>query len=744
VPGDRETILDQKFAEAVLRFAPGPRLADLDALVRPGSRLNVRSAVDLIDAQFSSRHLDFAMRELRARGSGFYTIGSSGHEGNAAIAAALRPSDPAFLHYRSGAFFVARAQQVPGQTPLLDILLGAVASSDDPIAGGRHKVFGSLPLSIPPQTSTIASHLPKAVGAAFALDRAARQRLPMATPKDAVVVCSFGDASVNHSTALGAINAADWSAYQGVAVPILFVCEDNGIGISVNTPEGWVEQAHGHHRSIRYFTGDGLDLANIFDAASDAVEYVRSARRPAFLRMRCVRLLAHAGSDIEQGYRDLREIEASEATDPLIASARLLVESGIRGPNEVVAHYEAVRKRVRAAAEEAERRPRLSSRVQVIAPLAPQNPEGVAAEAVRQPDPAARERFWEGKLPEKERSAHLGESINRALGDLLVKYPELWVFGEDVARKGGVYYVTHDLWRRAGPGRVFNTLLDEQTILGTALGAGQMGCLPVPEIQYLAYLHNAEDQLRGEASSLQFFSEGRFKNPMVVRVAGYGYQKGFGGHFHNDDSVAVLRDIPGLVIASPARGDDAAAMLRTCVAAAKVQGSVCVFLEPIALYMTKDLHVPGDGLWLSNYEPGAPHVPIGSPRVYGEGRDLLIVTFANGVWMSLRTAKRLEERSGIRARVLDLRWLNPLPVEPLLAEAKRAGRVLVVDETRKSGGVSEGIFAALIDGGFSGPMRRVTSADSFVPLGDAANLVLVQEAEIEAAAREMSVGSTKG
>src|SRR6185503_5332148 len=129
--------------------------------------------------------------------------------------------------------------------------------------------------------------------------------------------------------------------------------------------------------------------------------------------------------------------------------------------------------------------------------------------------------------------------------------------------------------------RVFNTLLDEQSILGLAIGAGQLGLLPVPEIQYLAYLHNAEDQLRGEASSLSFFSQGQFKNPMVVRIAGYAYQKGFGGHFHNDNSIAALRDIPGLIIASPARGDDAAGMLRTCVAAARTSGAVAVFLEPI-------------------------------------------------------------------------------------------------------------------------------------------------------------------
>ncbi len=125
--------------------------------------------------------------------------------------------------------------------------------------------------------------------------------------------------------------------------------------------------------------------------------------------------------------------------------------------------------------------------------------------------------------------------------------PQMVVFGEDIGRKGGVYGITRGLQQRFRPTRVFDTLLDEQSILGMGLGLGVSGMLPVPEIQYLAYLHNADDQMRGEAASLRFFCNGTFTNPMVVRVAGLAYQKGFGGHFHNDNAVAALRDIPGLV-----------------------------------------------------------------------------------------------------------------------------------------------------------------------------------------------------
>jgi 2-oxoisovalerate dehydrogenase E1 component len=313
--------------------------------------------------------------------------------------------------------------------------------------------------------------------------------------------------------------------------------------------------------------------------------------------------------------------------------------------------------------------------------------------------------------------------------------PEMLVFGEDVGRKGGVYGVTRGLAQRFGPARVFDTLLDEQSVLGYGLGLGVSGMLPVPEIQYLAYLHNAEDQLRGEAASLRFFSGGTFTNPMVVRIAGLAYQKGFGGHFHNDNGVAVLRDIPGLVVAVPSRPEDAAPMLRSCLSAASDNGQVSVFLEPIALYHERDLYEPQDQGWLGDYSP-AGEIPIGSARMHGDGTDLTIVTFGNGVRMSLRVARRLAA-DGIGARVLDLRWIAPLPWNELRMAAARTGHVLVVDETRDSGGVGEGVLARLVESGYRGRMARVASRDSFVPLGAAADLVLLGETEIEAAAREL-------
>ncbi|WP_373862341.1 thiamine pyrophosphate-dependent enzyme [Nocardia acidivorans] len=949
---EREAEVDGWFRAEVAATRPGAARPQQESLT-PGSRLTGTQGLELFEAQATSRQLDLAARQLAREGRGYYSIGSSGHEGNAAVAAALRVDDPALLHYRSGAFFVQRARRVAGLDPIRDVLLGVVAAVADPISGGRHKVFGSKAANIIPQTSTIASHLPRAVGLAFALERAMQLKVACEWPSDAVVVCSFGDASANHSTAVGAINTAVHTAQLGVPMPLLFVCEDNGIGISVPTPRGWIEQAYGARPGLRWFDTDGSDLAETFATAQEAANWVRAHRKPAFLRMRTVRLLGHAGSDVETAYRRPADLASDLHGDPVTRTARLLITAGFATPGEILRRYSDIGARVTATAESVWGEAKLTSASAIMAPIAPSRPSVVRTDALRTSGTASAipgsaavnatgtaaaistgavatnstssvtlgssgsvtigstgsgtggstgsggggltgsvtvgttgsgtvgstgstthgsTRSTGGGLTgpapgsspgstsvgssgsgaggltrsapgSSSRSAPVGSSgpdaggltgsvaigsgsgaagstgsgggaltgsvpvgatgsggrtgssavdrgesgvggsavsgsarsaasasgspraiapkyaaagqpvsgansasaagtpmtlaqaVNHTLGQLLSRDADVLVFGEDVGRKGGVYGVTKGLQQTFGVRRVFDTLLDEQSVLGTALGSALAGFVPIPEIQYLAYVHNAEDQLRGEAATLSFFSNGQYRNPLVVRIAGYAYQKGFGGHFHNDNSIAALRDIPGLVIATPSRADDAAAMLRTCVSAARVDGRVCVYLEPIALYHTRDLHRPGDGGWLAPAD-AVRHIEIGQARVHGTGTHLTIVSFANGVPMSLRVARRLAER-GVHARVVDLRWLAPLPVDDLLDNARATGRVLIADETRRSGGVSEAVCTALLDAGFDGRIARVTSEDSFIPLGPAANSVLLDEDRIEAAADKL-------
>jgi 2-oxoisovalerate dehydrogenase E1 component len=487
---------------------------------------------------------------------------------------------------------------------------------------------------------------------------------------------------------------------------------------------------------ITYVAADGRDLSAAYEATSRAVDTCRTTRAPVFLHLRCERVWAHAGSDADGEYRSAHELARAEDSDPVLLTAQSLLDSGALGGAALLAEIDRAVEIVRSLSRDAASTPKLRTRAEVMSPIAPERAARVEAEATRSgyaPMPA-----------DADKPKPLGHGIRAALADLMRKVPSMIVFGEDVAEKGGVYGVTVGLWKTFGPGRVFNTLLDEQTILGLAIGAGQVGLLPVPEIQFLAYLHNAEDQLRGEAATLSFFSRAQLTNPMVVRIAGLGYQKGFGGHFHNDDSLAVLRDLPGVIVCVPSRADDAAKLLRTLVAAACVDGRVCVFVEPIALYHARDLFA-GDGKWSFPLPAQGEAIALGEVGVYeggvqvetwSETTELVVLTYGNGVPMAMRTARRLEEERGMRVRVVDLRWIAPLPEAAIRRHAEQALAILVVDECRRSGNVSEGIAAALADAPAlrHKPFARVTSADSFIPLADAANLVLLQEAEIFEAA----------
>ncbi|MER7268090.1 thiamine pyrophosphate-dependent enzyme, partial [Micromonospora carbonacea] len=504
--------LDDRFREALAGLAAAPRRRDPAEPVHDDASLTGAQLLDLFDAQVTSRQLDLAGRWLRSFGEGFYTIGSAGHEGNAAVAAALRPGDPALLHYRSGAFYCLRAAQAAGEvafpvpeeeaaapasgaeptpsepgagmpgamgpvvgTPELgapppgaqgapsgtgttspgaepeavaeagavaearagaaggpapgrdhpadgddaavgqdasagddasaeedeavredayagaarDVLRGMVASAREPIAGGRHKVFGRADLAIVPTTSTIASHLPRAVGAGLALERLRRRdpagrragadplgdvgqppRSPW--PPDAIVVCSFGDASVNHASATAAFNTAGWYDHTGLRIPVLFVCEDNGLGISVRSPKGWVEATLRSKPGIRYFSADGTDPVQTYAAAVEAAGWVRRHRRPAVLHLSTVRLMGHAGADAETAYRSAGEIAADLDRDPVLATARLLVAAGVATTDELLARYDERGWQVRRIAEEVLGEPKLASAAEVVAELAAQ------------------------------------------------------------------------------------------------------------------------------------------------------------------------------------------------------------------------------------------------------------------------------------------------------------------------------------------------------------------------------------
>src|ERR1700761_850370 len=414
---NRAEVCDQNFLEFVQNWNGNvDKPKSDDAPVLPDSLCTRRDFVELFDSQLISRHLDLMARVLRVKNKVFYTIGSSGHEGNAMVARLARHTDPAFLHYRSGAFMAERFRKLPGMDPIMDSALSFAASKDDPASGGRHKVWGSKPLWVLPQTSTIASHLPKALGTAIAIEQAKRIKHASPIPDDSIAICSFGDASANHATAQTAFNTAAWTAYQKLPAPVLFVCEDNGIRISVKTPSGWVANNFRHRADLDYFYADGLDLAEGYAQVQEAVEHCRTTRRPTSLHLRTTRVIGHAGTDFEIEWRSVEELFAVEATDPLLRSAEIALSSGLYTKESLLALYEATRKRCFEAAEDADRRPRLSTLEQVMKPLAPYTPAAVKAEAERTDYQDRRIAAFgsEDKLPENQPPRHLAIQIGQA------------------------------------------------------------------------------------------------------------------------------------------------------------------------------------------------------------------------------------------------------------------------------------------------------------------------------------------
>ena len=675
--------------------------------------------LQLYDSQCYSRHLDGVARELMAAGHGFYTIGSAGHEANAGVASAFRVSDMAFLHYRSGALMLQRAALAHCPSMITDVLLSLMAAEADPIAAGRHKVWGSVQLHVPPQTSTIASHLPKAVGCALSISRAAALQLSTPLPTDSVVLCSFGDASLNHASALAALNSAEWICRQGLPLPLVLICEDNGLGISVPTPQDWIQSQYANRPYLRYLRADGLNVWSVYQTALAAERIARQQRVPVLLHLPCVRLLGHAGVDDELSYRSSAAIEADIANDPLLHTAAMLVVDLGMAVDDVIARYMAAKQAVAdALAALPVPAPRLADVSAVQASIIPPMLESqqIPRVALSFPEALSHKKRW------LSQPLTLAQQLNCALTETLLAVPTAIVMGEDVGALGGIYRVTQGLQQQFGPSRVFDTILDETTILGQAIGHAQNGFLPIAEMQFLAYFHNAQDQLRSEAATLPFFSNGQFANPMIVRIASFATSNGVGGHFHNENSLSVLRDIPGLIVACPSDPATAPALWRSCVKLAYQQQRVVVVLEPLALYHQHDLFTRGDGAWLAPWDDTRPEQPVGQCYRYGDSdSDVAVVTYGNGVRMAQQAMRQLAA-CGIKITVIDLCWLVPLPLDALRRELAEQTRVLIVDECRLSGSLSEGLMCELAMPGRR--VQRIAAADSFIPLGPSASELL--------------------
>ena len=674
--------VDDYFSRAVGAWLPGERT------VRSAPDVGAETLWALFDAQATSRHVDFAARWLQAKGAGYYTIGSAGHESNAAlglVTPARRPGSPALP--------VGRPLPRPGRA-------GRPGRPGPRPPAQPHGVqprpdLGRAAQGVRPCRTSTSSRRPRPSGPTCRAPSVWRYSLGLAAalgrttpwPADAIVLCTFGDASVNHSTVTGALNAASYLAHRGLPCPVLFVCEDNRIGISTPSPDGWPAAMLRSLPGVAYVRADGADPPSLLERAAQAVDEVRESRRPAVLHLDVVRFMGHAGSDVESrlplgAARSRRTTSRTRCSRRRAACSRQATHGRARSWTAT----RQVRGQVMAQAERVLDEPQLSTADEVMAPLRAPG---------RLPDACRRAPGVEANRARRS-SAHPGPVDQRDAGRADGRRPELLVFGEDVAVKGGVYGVTRGLrsaLRRAA-GSSTRSSTSRRSSVSPSARRWPASCR-CPRSSTSPTSTTPRTSCAARRRHCRFFSDGQYRNGMVVRVAGLAYQRGFGGHFHNDNSVAVLRDIPGLVLAVPSHPADApgcCAPASTCARG----GRVCVVPRAdraLPRCVTCSRSPTGAGR-LRSRRPGrrprgCPSGQVGDPRRRARP--------AAGDLRQRRPDEPARTGEARRSRPVEHRRRPAMagtrfPLEALTTLAARFPAVLVVDETRESGGVAEAVL----------------------------------------------------
>lgn len=295
------------------------------------------------------------------------------------------------------------------------------------------------------------------------------------------------------------------------------------------------------------------------------------------------------------------------------------------------------------------------------------------------------------------------EAIRTTLIEEMQRDERVMVLGMDVGRLGGVFRVTRGMLDRFGPERVVDTPLAEGAIVGSALGLAIGGMVPVAEIQFLGFTHQAFQQLGPQLARCRFRSRGRYHAQVTIRAP-------FGGgvrtpEFHADAIEAQFSQAPGLKIVCPAFPDDAKGLLLEAIR----DPDPVLFLEPQRLYRRVRGEVP----------TGDYTVEFGQSRLVRQGSDLLLIAWSAAVHMCLDAADRLAQE-GVSAAVLDLRTLVPLDVGGLVQAFRSCGRAVIVHEAALTGGFGAEVAATLQLEAFASmdaPIQRVAGRDSPYPPG---------------------------
>jgi 2-oxoisovalerate dehydrogenase E1 component len=503
-------------------------------------------------------------------------------------------------------------------------------------------------------------------------------------PDDAIAVVLGGDASCATGGFWSALTIATTQQ-----LPMLIYVEDNGYGISVTgdyqTPGADIAANLASFNGLTIFNGDGTDPEGAARLVSEAVRHVRSRRTPALLRVTVPRLEGHSFQDT-QTYKSEEQIAAEWARDPLPKLKAHCAALQI-GEDQWSNLEREVEWQVEAARAEAESRG--------VAP-----PERVTANVFYEGTPSVvgggAGLPLEGASAEPNASGqriNMVTAIRRVIDQELASNSKMLVFGEDVGPKGGVHAVTLGLQEKYGVARVFDTSLNEEGIVGRAVGMALAGLLPVPEIQFRKYAEPASEQIH-DCGTMRWRTANRFSAPMVLRVPG-GFFK-CGDPWHSMTNEVEFVHNPGWKVAVPSNAEDAVGLLRM-----SLRGH-----DPVLFFEHRAML---DDAWARRPWPGDEYVlEFGKAKKTREGDKITIVTWGAMVPRCEVAAE------GVSADVIDLRTLNPWDRDMVLESVRRTRRCLIVHEDLRTGGFGAEIAAVVADEAFldlDAPVARVTMPD---------------------------------
>ncbi|WP_341322542.1 alpha-ketoacid dehydrogenase subunit beta [Solibacillus sp. FSL H8-0523] len=297
------------------------------------------------------------------------------------------------------------------------------------------------------------------------------------------------------------------------------------------------------------------------------------------------------------------------------------------------------------------------------------------------------------------------QAITDALRCELKNDENVLVFGEDVGVNGGVFRATEGLQKEFGDNRVFDTPLAESGIGGLAIGLALTGYRPVPEIQFFGFVFEVMDSISGQLARLKYRSGGTYNAPVTIRSP-------FGGgvhtpEMHSDSLEGLMTQSPGLKVVVPSTPYDAKGLL---IASIRDNDPV-IFLEHLKLYRSFREEVPEE----------AYTIEIGKADVKREGTDLSIITYGLMVHESLKAAEELE-KEGHSVEVIDLRTIQPLDIETIIASVEKTGRAIVVQEAQKQAGIAANVVAEITERAIlslEAPVLRVAAPDTIYPFPQA-------------------------